>query len=729
LPPLGVAFADDEVGAHAGLEAELLASTLTEPSADVWTLTIVLAGPHDLQPGALYAQTSATGSERLLVDAGVWSKGGVAYVRVPLAELADGDPLVLSVRAPHPVIRSEPDLSATLYLALEGGQLVLESFEQHIARISDQAGALRIGGPSLEAPPELAHLPPWDNPALPDDARAIAEALRAELEGSGALTTSSTALTAGATGDSDVEPAAGCAAGGDPATPWLVLTALGVGLLAVRRLRGPGAAALATLVLIVPSPAEAQEFKVVYGYVAFWDSRPNKSDLSGSRLLTCDTGNTTCGPADGASCCFRGIPHVGVYVNDPYSGAVLAETITSQNGFFVMTFYGDSTTTYPIRVRYKRAAYPGWTRLALHTTLPSSWPQPASAWPVTQLLKLAPLTSQYNYFPRLAVNSAGDTTQVAGNVATVWATVTQTQVAIAAEGDTRYRRSYGASDTDPDDLTLIRYTWYKPHFPHCEGGWFNTHAEIARDLWPARLQGYLYQGRVVDCEAWDLGIANYPKFPPNPGVPAHSFLVQIASEGVAMAHAPSMVTSWLSRWDPETTTLSDMRNVLSVECVDTLHRDNSNDATSVRNTALALWEFIDADTSGANGGVDDTNITMKGLMDGLYFHSLVSGSPGQNHTNAEPYYTATLDPCDASTHDNEQCDPGDACLHLPGAIQQCYTGDPHGANIYDTILWTALLAGFQGWPGAGDFISTLDSSPCLGEPRNSYEFDGGYRTD
>ena len=119
---------------------------------------------------------------------------------------------------------------------------------------------------------------------------------------------------------------------------------------------------------------------------------------------------------------------------------------------------------------------------------------------------------------------------------------------------------------------------------------------------------------------------------------------------------------------------------------------------------------------------------MKQLMDGLLLHSTIAGNPGDDFTNAEPIYTLTTTPCPYSF--NEDCAHGDACLTLASAGScLCYTGDPHGANIYDVTAWTAWAAAMNGWSGAGDFVDTLDSSACLGGADNVWPFQAGYHMD
>lgn len=81
------------------------------------------------------------------------------------------------------------------------------------------------------------------------------------------------------------------------------------------------------------------------------------------------------------------------------------------------------------------------------------------------------------------------------------------------------------------------------------------------------------------------------------------------------------------------------------------------------------------------------------------------------------YYTLAGDSC--LFGDIDDCDPGDICGF---ADSECYSGDPHGANLRDLVAKIAPV-------GMMNYVSTMLSSPCVRAYDNSYWYTGGYRND
>lgn len=716
--PLSTGVAHAAEPAQPEFVAELLdAQELLDEAGHGWLMTLRLVTTRPIDPTSIYAFASTTADEQLVVDASAVESDGVVQLVVPAVEDGSepGEWLIVRVRAAFGV--SVWDATGdTLYLRRDEDTLVQGSAGEHLESLLDDDGALEPHGTPSFGSPEYDHLPPWEHPEFPAHYRELlAEVLMAKdvAVQEGAIRASGPAPAPPATST----PAAGCATGSAPTSYALVLVLLAFGTLAIRRRPAAAVVLLISVGVAAPTIAEAQTPRVVAGFVSFWDTRDAMSDLTGSRLPTCDTSDTSCGPGYGPSCCYRPIPHATVVVKQ--FGVELDTWECDANGFFLLQFTGSDPNTFEFYIRYHRDGDPALTRL---TT--DFYSHGFSAPPFEQRVLKTALSQQFLPLPNLPVNAAYDTTSHQGNVASVWTTVTQAQQAIADEGDTSYRRVHGAAPTDPDDLTLIRYTGYKTEFTDCDNSVFNTYDTISRWVLPAVLEGFIYEGRVVGCSGSTVGHYNLPAFPPVPH--SNTSMPYFGSETVAAALAFPRLVGMLSRWDPDTAALSDIKSVLGMPC-EANALTNSNQAASIRNSTLALWELIDTDTAGSTGTPDTCDLNMAQLMTGLALHSTVAGSPGQNHTKDEPIFTEVAGPGCASGR-NQDCAAGDVCLKNASGYR-CHTGDPHGANVYDITVWTGFAALLGGWSGCSDIVASLDSSVCFTTPDDTFWHEGSYRTD
>jgi len=683
------------IGASAQLDAE---------HRPLWRISMKLETEFALAEGSIFAQTSLALGTNLAVDLSEWTSSGVVSVTVPADSPQSGDVIVVNVYAG--VDRSLLHrFGGSVYLRNENGTLSASSYDEWI----EAARQTDLERPDLLGPAPISHrnAPPWDNPNILRADRAFAESIRDQLESEVALGEMHGALI-GQQDSTVASRQSGCAS--SPATALWGLTFLCFGGLWSRRSRFTAIASLLLVGVALPMKADAV---VAYGYVAFWDIRPDMSNATGSRLLPCNDTNTTCSVSDGASCCYRGVENLKISVGQ--SGTLLATADVNANGFYIINFTGNNLHSYQFFIDYERDFDPGTTILTTGATSTTPYRHYFGKLPGSVFAG-----HSYVNLEDFRVSARSDTLPAAGDYATSWVIVSDTQEAIAAEGDWRHRKLYGSSSSDPDDLIVIRH--------HIKSAWDCVNSEIkvntaqARGLAPAECMGGLYHARVVGCDGDFYGTDGYSfaSFPPNPGMLS---MPGAGSESVAMHRAFHSVVAILSRWNRTYASRADIQSVSGRACV-TDSLANSNDAAWDQNTLLGMWEWLDADPAGTDGSyADSCSISLKDLMDGLYWLSISTPLPPYfivNNTSYEPDPIKDV-PCTPSSS-NEQCDQGDACTVDELGLKYCASGDPHGGNLADLAVRLTTGAGCN-------YLQTLMSSPCVGAADNTYPFTGGYRTD
>jgi len=219
----------------------------------------------------------------------------------------------------------------------------------------------------------------------------------------------------------------------------------------------------------------------------------------------------------------------------------------------------------------------------------------------------------------------------------------------------------------------------------------------------------LSRGAVVGCSGDNPA---YPTYLPG-GYDTYT------AEGNALrVGIPSLLVT-LSRFDPEKASTMSIFGSLYPCRVNGYQ--NANNASDERNNWHGLWELVDASPANTSGqGTDFVNSTVAKVLEALVDLQEASTSAfAPNFTNYEQVLTEVPG---SICFSSEDCPAGAACI---GYI--CYSGDPHGENIYDLAYWMAL-ADTTGVSRI-QYYSTLVSSPCLGYGYNTYPFLGGFHTD
>lgn len=546
-----------------------------------------------------------------------------------------------------------------------------------------------------EASESLRSAAPWENPEVP---AAVAERFKAKIEAS-TLDTATLPQTAGP------GPASGACGAGNPSGVAWGIGALILLFMAIRRRRqlvssrGVSSVLCAALMLAsVPSHAVSI---TAYGLLAFWDSRPDQSDDTGSRIPLCDDTDTTCTPqSTGDDCCFRGIPGVTVYLIR--SGVQVDMYETTSDGWYLLTDASGVAGTYSLLVVYNRDGYPAKMKATNEAGSLIGAAPPAFT-----------LAAGYNYLPIVSVTSAGDTTSSIGDYATAWRSTFEMFDAFETEGETRHRAAFGSMNAY--DLITMRYmsTTNPPKsYAICNADRIDMRPGHMRSWVPAHELGHILHGRVVGCSG---GAPAFPTYRTGAGS-------WTTSEGNSLGETTSELAANLWRWDPDTVSTSDMMTSWMACAEGAVYTpdnfSNTNDLSANRNNMYGLWEFLDTDTSNDDAYGDYVDLTLEDLYDGLVHLQNTSGSTGQNQTaNERSGESVTLTPCS----DADDCSAGDAC-YLDG---YCWTNDPHGSNLRD---WVAHLATTSG-ESETDLWQTMVSSPCIGSVDNSWPFEGGYHSD
>lgn len=440
------------------------------------------------------------------------------------------------------------------------------------------------------------------------------------------------------------------------------------------------------------------ETRTVYGYVSFWDTREDRSDVTGSRFETCDDEDGDCIPGT-SDCCFTGLPYVEVELRrGSTTGPIVDTDVTLASGWYDLTDTAWENTLYYLRVTFEHEGAP------LEHMCTSDLG--TSGWRVSITTGFY-ITQTYTYKPNTSINAAFDTTSLAGDIGSVWTTVFMAVDAIEEEGELRLRKEYG-SENDFDLLTTRMDDDYTQSDNSCSLSRNRIRDEDYRTNTPAHETGHALHGRVVDCSG---GTAVFPPYVEDLAWSFHG------AEGTSIPEAIASFVRLLAYRDPDTA-LSP--RTTWADCSDSSGYNNENDIVSMRNVYLAMWDFIDTSDDDTDAYDDYIDLTLEDLMDSLVVWQNDSGSEGENRTADEFYMDATVDACDRA-NGNEDCDPGDVCRD----DDLCWDGDPHGGNLRD---WLYHLAADQG-EGETYYWYTLVSNSCVGAGDNSYPFTGGYRTD
>jgi len=583
--------------------------------------------------------------------------------------------------------------------------------------IREENKLTEVGGDDLIKVMEARQPPPSLGPDISDEfplkVPEEVQAMLREKEALGRLNISTNALSNAA--DDDDDPATvehdGSAGCGGSSTSVSVL-ALIISLFCMRRgfrLQGT----LILLVLVVTQTGIASA-RTVYGRVVFWDSRSNPAPSAplGARVPACNTGLTNCTPDD-AGCCFPGIDSATISVNQ--QGVDLASFQLFPNGWYVLDFNGDDNQYYNFKLQYERAGAPG--ALTLTLSIPPYETPAVAVWGKIWL----PSNTALYLMPDLRVNNATDTTSLQGGFASAWQSIAQAQRAVTNEGDTRHRRLFLAPSTDPDDPIVVAYALNSAFGTDCTNSKINIPNSLARVFNPMILFGTIYRGRVVGCDStvYDSGLVTgtNPAFPPTRQAAVYGVR---GTESAGLARGLDYLVGLLAWYNPATTPELSM-NVFA-DCGPTGLHDNSNDCAGLVNNGRGLWEWIDS-LSAQNQGVDNTDLTLKQIMDGLlYLKNTIGTSNGQGQ---EASFITRTTVCSA----NEDCAFGEACaLQQSNFTFKCAGGDPHGSNIHD--LATALNGmGSINVTQRGNLLGSLESSKCVGPADSTYPFQGGYRND
>jgi hypothetical protein len=397
------------------------------------------------------------------------------------------------------------------------------------------------------------------------------------------------------------------------------------------------------------------------------------------------------------------------------------EDYTDYTGFYLLEDPDwASGTYYRVDVHYERDGYPFTAILTGET---GSTPfESTTSWFIS--------STQYNQRPNTSVNSVGDTTSTAGNLATYWKTAHDAAEAIEDEGDDRLRHLTG--ETGYDLITLRYYDVVGPSKSNCSTSAIHIDLTDARNSTVAHELGHQYHARVVGC---DNGAAVFPIFQWDP----HHYKT---AEGISLTESVAQITALITWWDPDTAETEDVYDDFADCALNSDNWDNSNRASADRNNYLALWEYIDTSTTQpwVTDWDDNVDVTLTDMMDSLIAWFDWTSSTcrddggcwtgekclediestkrchGRNRTAQERWMEDAGTNC--TPKDSEQCDPGEVCS--PGGV--CFEGDPHGGNIRD---WAYHL-GVELSISATYITHVLWQTECIGYNDDAFPFDGGY---
>jgi len=711
--------AAEEVSVVAAEKGYLIPLVLDcRPEVRGWKLTLSysLGWKAELVLNSTRSGTSLTGVD--CVD-GRLLPGLAAAVERDAAEVAPPDWLQVQLNLDEAADRGS---GKRWVFRWQDGSLVEVPFAEYLKALNvGEEGelVLEFVGTVFEGEEWTRSLPPWESPYVPDDqkehirqlveARLAANGAKDEGE-SGADTEQQSFPVVVVPGEdnADGEAAAGCSvpggSSGSNAVVWILVVALGC-LIITRsrsRVRPPRRLAarqgigtvLAAVVgggaLLGLAEVARAEQRMVYGYVSYWDTRPKPPTNKPGFRIWCDS-QLVCDVPSTPGCCYRGIKRVKVelwkYIVPPppyLSYWTLRSTAYSNNtGLYMLWEDNWSPGNYRIRIVYERDEAPFKTVLTGQT----------GQYAIRQWLPIFQFASQWHHIPSISVNVKPDTNSVEGDVATYWTTTTEAAYALEAGGDTRLRRLYGSQNQF--DQIIQRYYEYTGN-PNCNC-WTSTIQLMparARQTSPAHELGHEFNCRLTGAlpNGW-------PAFPQKVGNPWSWH----ASEHSSLIESIATLVALLTWWNPASAALPDVLAYFAPcadVCVDDLSGvpvpcDNINDASSMRNNYLALWDFLDTDTQGQVGGLDEMSVTVKQLMDALVSLQQRPGTQGEDRSGAEFWAVDTGFPCQYA----DICTWGSICCYADTNpdYKTCHAGDVHGSNIRDCTWHLCYNLNIYGW--------------------------------
>ena len=330
--------------------------------------------------------------------------------------------------------------------------------------------------------------------------------------------------------------AAGCETGRSARSQYWSIALILAGVLIASRMRRRRGLAMFALLSVSPSLAKAVTHKA-YGYVTFWDTRTNRSDATGSRFPTCDTGITSCDWWT-AGCCFTPIPRIKVNLWRFKTGLspVLADSDhTSGTGYFQLDDTGwTSGSTYSLTVTFEASIAPHHFEI-LDDTGTGGYSYTAS---------IGSLPSSYNYFSNLNITPAGDTGLTVGNLASIWTTLQDTADIFEAEGETRHRKEFGSANAF--DKTEVRYPATSstlPAWQDCNDNIIWVKPAASRTSSVAHEFGHELHAHLVGCSGINRA---FPKLWSGMGKRQHG------AEGGSITEAYANMVQILAFRDPDT---------------------------------------------------------------------------------------------------------------------------------------------------------------------------------
>ncbi len=580
------------------------------------------------------------------------------------------------------------------------------------------------------APPKgLEALPPWENPAVaPEDQQASLEALGLSANGPAGMATAAAPLRVGAEAGPQ---AAGCAAtgsGGPSGLVWLVLLAGGIAWV-WRRRRIPSALVLAGGALattLAPAPAHAGSC-TIYGYIEYWDTRPVRQPSwtapqprTGVRYEACDvTGASVpdnCLPGD-PNCCFTPLRFATVKLYRFGSSTPVDTYAMGRTGYYTVTdpncAYG---TEYNLEVEFVQTQ--PLASMELHMLDGSN-----DDLALVHFDALTPVSGQtYYYRGHHHLNQKGDTTAIAGDWAAMWESLNDVFYALRYdESETRFQHHPGNTGYD---LIVARYYLSGLSYSSAKcDSLIKLLAAEARTRTVTHMAGHIEHMRVLGCSRW-----LNPDVNPTVGPMAADGQSYEGSLQESIADLIGMLGWWDADTASHASVFAWLTNTFGTPCVDTSTLNNVNDAGRARNNWLALWEWLDRDTSGADQYSDIIDVSVKQLFDTV--EAWMNGScTSANHSRCEFDNTNTPGYCSPTYTTEACCSSQTSCSGGAGSVctpqGDCAGPDAHGGNIADWARWmTSQLGG-----NYSDYLHSLTASPCMGSADNTWPFLGGYHTD
>lgn len=698
--------------ADSGAESADQALTVSIESIGVesrWSITVDV-GSLDASSASAQNEWNVEvfASERTIFAGSV--DGTTIEIEVDGAQISPGEHLMIAVRASGPDSESPLEYA---YFKREVGGLVAESLEDYLVgrSVATSNGLVFVGGAgTIPQNPAYVHLAPWDNPDVrPEDRKWSLDHATSVVSSALQVSRSETVMQ---------PEEAGCSSGSGGALPSVLAM---VALLPLMRRRNK----LAGLLIAVGFVSAATQSKatVVYGYVAFWDSRQG-SHANGTRLDTCDPNNVTCAP-DSYNCCIRSIPLVDVSIYRNSTPPTLLATVQANgNGYFEFpgTVGYQKGSTFFVSVTFSRTE-PVTSQII---TVNSSGSTPFS---IRAGSDFSTPTGSYFSLPARIVNSVQppDTSSQEGNIATAWHALTWSFLYM--EGDAEYRQKKVLGSSNTYDQMVFRYR--NSATSTCPSNFWLPSADC-RTMRPHEVAGYALLGRVAGCASSYFGnaIPAWPRIYWMQTEPNNNS----TGEGAALNFGIRKLIALMSRFGPAFANITSVK-AATFDCFDEMSHPTppanpvdlypqSNSAAWAANNALALWDLIDADTSDTDESLSDsvdTNLNV--LMNAVAANFAAAGPQGANHTENEFHGTDNAAPDDCQS--NEGCDVHGAACFLD--VQKCFSphptnahANPHAGNIGDLAYYMPS--------GIGNVLDTIKSSKCMkGGADDSHQFTGAFR--